>query len=118
VAPISKYSYTWARDVVNSFVENYARGTYILSRMLHISPGELRNSMVTVLASGNSLKWRALKRSVVYAHGYSQSDIDAIPEKEWKTLYKCLYDLAIYDQLDEKNMYSTLDTLRQKRLEF
>lgn len=118
MAQTSRYSYSWAKGVVNTFVEKYARGTYNLARMLNLSPGELRHSMVLCLASGNSLKWRALKRAVVYASGYSEDDIKAIPVSERKTLYKCLYTLAVYDQLDEKNMHSTLDTLRQKRLEF
>lgn len=111
-----KYQYNWAKNVVNTFVEKYARGSYNLARMMDCPAGELRHFLCMMIATGNSLKWQIVKKIIKSLQSDEYADIRHLSPPEQKALYKCLAVLATDDQLDGKEAYKVLDSLRQQVL--
>lgn len=113
-----KYSYSWAKGPVNMFVEKYARGTYFLAKMLGISAGELRHGLVLILASGNSLKFEALKRAIKVFDRDGEYKISHWSDKDKKLLYKWYLKMSIYDEIDSKDDRDILDKAQNQDLLF
>ena len=108
-----KYPYAWGRDRVNVFVEKYARGAYLLARLLDIPPGELRHYMTVLLCRGNSLKWEVMKRVIKYICMYDDVDFKHLTAEERKRLYKCLRTNAEDDEIDALDGREAIDSLIQ-----
>jgi len=104
-----KYPYNWGKRIVNDFVEIYPRGTYYLSKMLGISPGELRHQLIVVLCMAKHVKFKALKKII------KQNDINSPDEFKHLALgnriklYKCIYANAVDEVLDEYDAQDALD---------
>lgn len=111
-----KYSYRWAKDPVNAFVEKYARGAYFLSRLLGISPGELRHLLVMTLCHGKSLRFESFKRAIKLMEDYSAEALARFSVAERKLLYKWIVYLAEDIELDRKIELDALDTLQNRFL--
>ena len=104
-----QYSYKWGCTVVNNFVEKYARGTDYLCKLLYIPHTEIRHLLVLLLCSGNSVKWEAIKRLIIYNQGNDTAELDAYDEKTRKLLYKRLVQICTDDVLDDAWLLKGLD---------
>ena len=109
MSTLLKYPYKWGVGIVNALVEKYARGTYYLSRLLDIAPGELRHYLVLLLCSGNSVKWESVKRLIIYNQGNNPSELDAYSPGIRKELYRRLVAMATDDVLDDAWQLKGLD---------
>lgn len=96
-----KYSYQWSANVVNRFVEKYARGSNYLADLLSITNGELRHQLIMTLSSGNSLKWESLKRLIIHNEGNLTNENKAYSPEIKRELYKRLVSMSIDEQLDD-----------------
>lgn len=95
-----QYPYRWGKKPVNAFVEKYARGTYILAKMLDISPGLVRHGLIMWLCSGNSLRYEALKRVIKGLNDNQWVDYKPLDKATRHELYKRLLWMAEDEALD------------------
>lgn len=115
--PVSlKYPYQWAKTPVNAFVERYPRGTYFLSQLCGLSPGELRHLLVLSLAKGKSLRFESFKRAIRLVEDYSAADLARFSVAERKLLYKWIVYLSEDIELDRKIESEALDKLQNRFL--
>lgn len=104
-----KYPYHWGTRIVNALVEKYARGTYYLAKLVNIPPGQLRHYLVLLLCSGNSVKWEAIKRLIIYNQGNSTEELSKYSIEDRKELYRRLVVICTDDVLDNAWMLEGLD---------
>lgn len=60
----SLYSYRFARDVVERFMESYSRGCNFVVRLLGIDLVELQTYLIKCVRSPNQTNWEAMKRII------------------------------------------------------
>jgi len=68
-----KYSWEWSADIVQTFTEKFWRGTDLLAKILEIPKKEVIIRATERLASGNSVRFEAIKRL-----------IKALDKEEWE----------------------------------
>jgi hypothetical protein len=104
-----KYPYNWGRDIVNEFVEKYARGTYFLARMLDVPAGNVRHGLIVVLCRGNSLQFESLKRLIKQIDRDPPDYIAQLDAQNRKLLYKRYLWMAQDEALDVMTEKKGLD---------
>ena len=97
-----KYPYRYGADVVNEFVEKYARGANYLSDLLGISPGELRHYLTICFCRGVSFKWERIKALIKMNEYESRQSLKKYTDSQKIQLYKRLLWVAEDEVLQKK----------------
>lgn len=78
----SIYSYEWGQNVVQAFVERYARGTYFVAKMLDISHEDLCFRLIEEVRLDIQQDWEASKIVIKRSCREHFRDFDHIGVKE------------------------------------
>jgi len=110
------YPYSWGRNIVNTFVEKYPRGTWNLAKLTAISPGEVRHQLIILVCTGNELKFGAMKRVIKCLCDYAPEDLKRLSFLSRAVLHKYLVlmgeDSEFYSRIDN----TVIDDWQQRRL--
>lgn len=114
--PTPKYSYYFAQNVVEQFLEKYTRGWYFCAKMLGVTPAELEKHAIAILRSGSSVRWETFKKSVKAMEWERFSDYRHLSMAERKKHVTFVKYFSQDDVLDEKIAHEALDNLNQQEL--
>lgn len=111
-----KYPFRWGRDIVNAFVEKYARGFKNMAMLCGMVPDDLRYDLIICLCIGKNVKFENVKLVIKTLEDYTVNDLKGFSHEDRKLLYKYLVMITQDAALDTEIARETLDNTRQRKL--
>ena len=103
-----KYSYSWAQEVVEAFMERTSRGTEAFCKIAGVSRNKLAYYLIYSIRMDNQLAWRAQKAVIKQMEHENVKDYMRLPLQErrkYLTYVKWFSQDDILDDEDDSFSY-------------